>query len=482
MASDLPTSTRVLGGTEENWFKSSSGGTGILAFGSVFRRSIDLRHIHAATQVLLERHALLRGQIVENAKGKLCIQIGSSSGHEVQEKPWPSLEGMENDGVMIFPGDDSGKAGSLALHKIITEELNASYLNAEGKASPPLDVFQTHVYANPTKALTVIILKLHSAALDRHSCNIVAQDFLVALNASVGGRSPHLPESSDAESLLPPMEDMIPKGKASKGLLQKGFDAVGYAVNSKKYSLLPFQPNFSGSSAKQVPFRSDVVSLSLGKEGTASLFASCKQESTTSAAALAAAFLLAASNSKELKEKKLDEFSFTCVTDCRSYLEPELSERTLGHYTAGFPGNEKAKEGTSFWDLARRISAAIEKDVAKAKYFSEMAVLGMLFSQVMKHPNLTPSNSLRTALFSLFVDGLLKAQYKDTTELSLLGSLGPFSSMHFVGPCFSLGEALLDGPELLLSFVFPSPLYTRAQMLSFLHSSVDLLHDSVRNM
>jgi hypothetical protein len=45
--------------------------------------------------------------------------------------------------------------------------------------------------------------------------------------------------------------------------------------------------------------------------GTLDLLGACKQENTTLAGALAAAFLKAASNMKEIKEQKKDEFNFT---------------------------------------------------------------------------------------------------------------------------------------------------------------------------
>jgi hypothetical protein len=95
--------------------------------------------------------------------------------------------------------------------------------------------------------------------------------------------------------------------------------------------------------------------------------------------------------------------------------------------------------------------------------------------QVMKHPSVTPSSSLRTALFTLFVDPPMEAQWKGVENLSLLGTLGPFSSMHFVGPCFCLGEAVLEGPELLLSFIYPSPLFSREQIFDILKQSAHLL-------
>lgn len=478
MASDLPSLCRALGGTEENWTKSTAGGTGIVVFGALFSRGIDIHHVSTVVKELLDSHPILRAQIVENAKNKTCFQASEScsASDYVQEKPWPSVEDVHHAGVMIFPGDHHDKHGSLALHKLVNEELNVTFVNSEGKALPPLRLFHVLVYPNRSGHQTVIILKLHSAALDRQSGCLVAQEFLSKLNLAVEGRLHHSLGKKGDEALPVPVEDLTPKGKASKGLLQKGVDAVGYAVNSKKFSLLPFQPSFSGSG--KTTLRSDVVSASLGKQGTSSLFAACEKENVSWAAALSAAFLKTTAAVKELKDKKQDEFTYTCVMDCRALLEPKLGATVLGNYSLGLPESSKVKEGVDIWELAKQIGASIDKDLSKSKQFSEMSVLGMLFSQVMKHPSLTPSSSLRTALFNMFVDPPMDAQWKDVRELGLLGTLGPFSSMHYVGPCFCLGEALLEGPELVLSFVYPSPLYSQAQILDILQSSINLLHES----
>mgnify|MGYP007046867147 FL=1 len=82
---------------------------------------------------------------------------------------------------------------------------------------------------------------------------------------------------------------------------------------------------------------------------------------------------------------------------------------------------------------------------------------------------------MRTTLFTLFVDPPMEAQWKGVENLDLVGTVGPFSSMHFVGPCFCLGETVYEGPEFVLSFIYPSPLYSREQILDVLKHSADLL-------
>eukprot|EP00249_Psilotum_nudum_P014953 c25088_g2_i1 orf=208-1653(-) len=479
MAVDSPVLCRALGSSEDNWFKNTARGTGIVALGIALRRSVGIQHVSEAAREVLDHHALLRAQVVENAKGKLCFQLADRSVPPVvEEKSWPALLDEPNlSGIIHFPLDDEDRSLSIALNEIVRGEINLPFLNAEGKSCPVV-LFEVHVYANPSRPQTVIVLRMHSAAFDRHSSDVVIQDFLTSLNAVVEGRQPMLPNNPATEALLPCMEDLIPKAKPSKGFFQKGMDAVGYAWSSKNYSLIPFNPAFSTLRSKQL--ESAILSYSLGIHGTASLFAACKQEGVNYAAALVAAILKTAADLKELKEKKQDEFSYTSVLNCRGFFDPPLSASVLGNYSSGIPHGEKVKDGVPFWEFARQISATNEKDLAKSKYFSELPVLGMLFSQILKHPNLTPSSSLRTSVLTMFMDGPMNAQWKNVEALQLVGTLGPLLSVHFVGPCFGVVESLHQGPELHLSFVYAIPVHTKEQVESFVGSTLELLSSATK--
>ncbi|MCO5572713.1 hypothetical protein L7F22_026472 [Adiantum nelumboides] len=378
--------TRALSGAEENWLRGTAGGSGICVFGALFIRAIDTQHVSAAAQELLECHPILRVLIVENTKGKACFQASAtcSAAHDyVENRPWPSVDEACTDGIMIFGEDHHDKHGSLALHTLVREELNVNFLNSEGKPSPPLRVFSVLVYHSSSRQQTAILVKVHGAVLDQKSVNIVIQEFLVRLDRTVEGR-PHQSLSVKSEEGLPaPFEELIPKSKASKGFLQKGLDALGYAISSKKHSLLPFQPSFNlGSVTGNGAFQTNFLSVPLGKQGTAILFDTCKKENVSCAAALSAALLKTVAAIKELKEKGQNEFCLTIIMDCRPFLEPKLAETTLGNYISGIPEGVKVQPGVDVWDLARQIYATIEKDLSKSKQFSEFSVLSMLYSQV----------------------------------------------------------------------------------------------------
>ena len=69
----------------------------------------------------------------------------------------------------------------------------------------------------------------------------------------------------------------------------------------------------------------------------------------------------------------------------------------------------------------------------------------------------------------------------DIEQTRIVGAIGPLTSVHFVGPCFLVSEALVNDSELLLSFVYPSPLYSRNQILQFLSTSFDILHHATKH-
>ncbi|KAG6547530.1 hypothetical protein Mapa_010978 [Marchantia paleacea] len=464
---------RALGATEENWTKATAMGTGIQVLGIALKRNVETKHITQAAREVMERHAILRSKIVENSKGKLVYELPTSlPTPSLEVFPWPSSV-SKCSAVLTLPGD-SGDL-SLALNHIVKQELNTYFPNASSKFTGPTVVFQVHVYAEPSQPKTIIVLRMVSGAVDRPAASTVAQSFLTALNALVDGQQPELPEAPGKDEALPALEDLIPKGK-SKGFFQKVGDTVGYVAAAGKFVLYPFHSGFS--EAKTSDFQSDILSYTLGKDGTAALMAACEKEKTTVSAALTAAFLRASASADELKGKK-SHFSFTTVVDLRPHFDPQIAQNALGNYTGGLSQDEQVKADADFWELARSVSAATQKELDKGRQFSELSVMNMLFSQVLKRPSLTLKSSLRTALLSIFAK-TFDARWKDTEKLQLAGTYGPFASMHGAGPCFCIGEALLEGPELTLSVVFPTPVYARDQMEGLANAALQILNAAAK--
>jgi len=101
--------------------------------------------------------------------------------------------------------------------------------------------------------------------------------------------------------------------------------------------------------------------------------------------------------------------------------------------------------------------------------------------QVLKHPNVTPQSSMRTALFSLFVDEVPKMQWQELAQkLNLATVCGPFPSMHGVGPCFAVVDSLIDGSDLSLSLIYPQPVYSRTQIEAVASSAMEHLNAAAK--
>jgi hypothetical protein len=479
-SSELVMMSRPMSQSEENWARITDMGSGISASVIAMKRNVEEQHITMAVRNLMENYPLTRAHIVENNKGKLYLQVNNGPVNPiVREKSWPNIDSsVDLPGVLQLPDDDENHSLSLALHQVIRSELNFPFLNEDRMAAPPLAVLEVHFYKDSSSGpRTIVVIRVHSGACDRHSCFVIAKHFVSALNAVVEGREPEFPDGPERHELLSPIEDMVPKGKADKGFFSKGRDALGYALDSRKYSLLPFSPEFTKMSIK-AGFMSDVILYRLGKEGTGAFFSACGRENTSYSAALASAYFRTAANIKEMKEKKLNQFCFSGMLDCRPYFEPQLPETVLGNYSAGILQGTRVKDDISFWDMARSISSKTESDISKDKHFSELPIVTMLAAQLIKHPSLAPGSSKRSGLFTTYFGEPADPQWKNAESLNVAGSLGPLASMHSVGPCFCACDSMIegpDGPELCISLTFATPVYSREQMHSFATSILELL-------
>lgn len=257
---------RQLGPTEANWARATATGTGVQVIGIALKRDVEVKLISQAAREVQNNYAILRSQIVEASKGRLAYSPPAPSSPSVEEFPWPALEKKSvTSGMLVLPGDDGQDHKlSLALDAVVKQELNTPFRAVSQKVSGPGEVFRIHVYADGLG--TLIVLKFNSGALDRPSAINVAQGFFTTLNALVGGQAaPQLVASPGKNELLPALEDLIPKGKAIKGIIQKGIDTITYAMSANKFALLPFSSGYVES--KRPAFSTDILSYTLGKEG-----------------------------------------------------------------------------------------------------------------------------------------------------------------------------------------------------------------------
>ena len=133
--------TRVMGPSEDNWTKATALGTGTAVAAIALRRLVEAHQVEQACREVMDQHALLRAQAVENAKGKLAFLVKSDFvAPNVEVCPWPQTNASSQAGDVAIAGADDGLGA--VLNKVIRDEINTPFVNAEKNTSPPLDLFQ----------------------------------------------------------------------------------------------------------------------------------------------------------------------------------------------------------------------------------------------------------------------------------------------------------------------------------------------------
>lgn len=133
--------SRAMGASEENWTKSTALGTGTAVVTISLRRVVESHHVAQACREVMDQHALLRAQAVENAKGKLAFLVKSDcTAPKVEICPWPQTSASWQAGDIAIAGADDGLA--IAVNQVIRDEINTPFVNSEKNPSPPLDLFQ----------------------------------------------------------------------------------------------------------------------------------------------------------------------------------------------------------------------------------------------------------------------------------------------------------------------------------------------------
>ncbi|KAI3471801.1 hypothetical protein Pfo_028454 [Paulownia fortunei] len=180
----------------------------------------------------------------------------------------------------------------------------------------------------------------------------------------------------------------------------------------------------------------------------------CKSRGIKLCGALAAAGLIAAHSTKLESDQLKKKYGVVTLTDCRSLLEPALSNHHFWIYT----------------DLANYKKCN--------KHFSDMADINFLMRKAIENPSLTASSSLRTSVISVFEDPVIDNSQQMQQEIGLEDYMG-CASVHGVGPSIALFDTIRDG-ELDCACVYPSPLHSREQMNELVdHMKKILIDESI---
>ncbi|CAI5491452.1 unnamed protein product [Closterium sp. Naga37s-1] len=474
--------SRALASNEELWQRASKTGTGLSVTTLRFSRTISLDQVKTAAALAASRHPILAARIVRVQKPKphweLRVSGDAPPAVPVAARSWHDVLGV--DGASTLGASESEEA----LRLVTQLEMNTPMSAVVGeKDEEPTDVFQVHVY--PSELATCIVLRGHCAAFDRSSALSVTRAFLSALAAVLSGSAPSSPTwPSTGVSLPPSLSSLMPKGAQAKGFFTKMVDAVGYAASSHS-AVLPFQPGCADS--RRNHFRSEIIPIHLFQQETDALKAACEARGSSLYGVQCAAALKAAA--EELKLKKDESFGVTSLIDCRQYCDPPLAPSAIGVFDSGLPLKHSCSHASSLWDIAGQLTQQVATAVSKGKHFSELPVLEMLFGTVLNTPSLSPEHSLRTSFLTSFTDGPLPLDLttahgtsngatngtaanrtsNGTGDLALLqldGVMGPLVASHGIGPCIGMPDFIKDG-ALQLLLVYPTPLYSPAQMAQF---------------
>ncbi|KAI3830116.1 hypothetical protein L1987_04250 [Smallanthus sonchifolius] len=424
--------SRAVGGTEYSWCRAVPGGTGVTVSALLLSKPPDLTLLHTCIHKLQISHPILRS--------KLRFDPSTNSFSFFTPSDSPTLQIQTSDLAQPF---------DLTIeHEMNTNPWVNSNLNNQVTEA---DVMFVSVYPLPDQQWAVV-LRLHTAACDRAAAAFLVRELLGLLGG--GGEREIVKE----EGLGFAIEDCIPAGKANKPFWARGADMIGYSVNAFRFSNLEFKET-------GFPNSTQFVRLKIGVEDTDRILSGCKSKGVNLFGLLAAAGFIAARASKDLPDEKWEKYSLATLIDCRSLLDPVLSDHHVGFYHSAILNSLDIKGGEDLWDLAQKIYTSLTTAKDKNKHFTDMVDLNFLMCKAIENPSLTPSSSLRTSLISVFEEPITESTNQFHKEIGLLDYIG-CASVHGVSPSLAIFDSIRDG-GLDCACVYPSPTHSREQMQDF---------------
>ncbi|CAI7891908.1 unnamed protein product [Closterium sp. NIES-53] len=486
--------SRPLGNTEENWLRAVNGGTGNTVVGVLISMEVTREALQNAVNSVQKKHPRLLSQLVF-VNGRPHFQTTSSGVVEVDvienvpESISASIDG-NGEGSEEFLDDsfeigrrcsidvgggktaaeeeglersESGRSGfkmSLCQNhwlRIVESAMNEPWKCDESSVGEEAAILLCFRMYRLHEGRSLILFRAHTSVCDRKSAGIIVEDLLSFLDDEVNGSGSRAdlgsanecsgdePNSQDKDhsakiqkaelpvSSLKDVESCIPPELSRKPFWAHGLDVVGYGLNSRRYSWLPFHDS---SSERQ----SALIRSGLSRSDTERLKQACEKQNITLFGAVACAALKAVASVKELGRKG-EHFAVTTFLDCRPLLSHEITLDTVGFYHSAMMHTHQVSETSEFWDLAKRCHESTLHAIKNRKHYTDMGDLNMLMAQAILHPQLTPESSLRTSTVCSFWDALHERMQRFVESLGVEDYVG-CSSVHGVGPCFAIFDSL----------------------------------------
>lgn len=462
---------RAVGGTEDSWCRAVLDGTGIAVLAILSSKNPDFARIRNALHKLQNSHPILRSRLHFNPSAKTFsfftspspfIQVKSFN-HSTTCNILENLYNHENRNVS-------------PLHLILEHELNQNaWINSHQNNNPSSgtknDMLFASVYALPG-ARWVLVLRLHVSACDRTTAVSLLRELLTLMGTEeedTGSQQGPREIMVNKGEVSLAIEDLIPKGMAKKTLWARGLDMLGYSVNSLRLTNLKFQDAKS-------PRSTQIVRLLLSPDDTERILAGCKARGIKLCGALGAAGLIAAHTSKCRSDHQKKKYGVITLTDCRSILEPPLSNHNFGFYHSAILNTHVIKGGEKLWEVAKKMYTAFTNYKNCNRHLSDMADLNFLMCRAMENPGLTSSSSLRTSLISVFEDTVIDKSNDQQKQIGLEDYMG-CASAHGIAPSIAIFDTIRDG-RLDCICVYPSPLHSREQMQELVDCMKSILVDA----
>ncbi|KAK9057668.1 hypothetical protein SSX86_022504 [Deinandra increscens subsp. villosa] len=434
--------SRRVGGTEYSWCRAVPGGTGVTVSALLFSKPPDLSLLQSCIHKLQISHPILRSKLrFDPSTNNFSVFTPSDS---------PAIQIQTSDLAQSF-------------HLTLENEMNTNpwrnFNQNDQVTVTEADVMFASVYSLPEKQWAVV-LRLHTVACDRAAAAFLVRELLGLLGGGVER------EIVTEERLGLAIEDCIPAGKANKPFWARGADMIGYSVNSFRFSNLEFKE-------AGFPNSTQFVRLKIGSDDTDRILSGCKSKGVKLFGLLAAAGFIAAHASKDLPDEKWEKYSLATLINCRSLLDPVLSDHHIGFYHSAIINSHDVKGGEDLWDLAKKIHTSLTTARDKNKHFTDMADLNFLMCKAIENPTLTPSSTMRTSLISVFEEPITENANQFHKEIGLLDHI-ECASVHGVSPSLAIFDSIRDG-ELDCACVYPSPTHSREQMQDFVDHMKNIL-------
>lgn len=256
---------RLLGGTELNWCRAVSCGTGISVLALQVSKEPDISLLQNALNKLQNAHPILKSMLHKNTNS-------TSTNFSFVIPPTPPLRLISFDlsttSDLLKTLSNPSNTPLSPFRLILEHELNINPWSDPSAGSVGTYVFFAHLYVLPSEKWA-LVLRLHTAVCDPITAVSLLKELmeLVVVNEREGGGTQKGIDKKEEVNLG--IEDLVPVERAKKTLWAHGLDVLGYSISSLRLTNLKFKDI-------KRQRRTEVVRLQMTKQETEMIMAVSK--------------------------------------------------------------------------------------------------------------------------------------------------------------------------------------------------------------